>query len=190
MKTPSHLIVKLTGATRFLKLLCSRPLKLSLSPLALIVWMACLPSFANEILEFTDASGHGATGHLVLGFPLSTPQLPLAGSVFDADGPGPIPSFDLTTGTVDWVGGSITLFTLQGFTSTAEGGASAALSLFASFFPQQEYGASFFEAFSAGHGIWGPTVVALPDAAATATLLSMSLATLVLAARRSRPVVS
>jgi hypothetical protein len=159
--------------------------KISLPSLALLAWMVGQPAAAQEELNFTDLSGNGATGHLILGAPLTTPQHPLGGSFFDPDGPaGPIPNFDLTLVEPGvWLGG-ISLETLVGEIPASPTGL---LSLLPSPHFIQGYVGKGPTAAAVGTGMWS-VAPAAPDTAGTSTLFIMSLAALGVAARRFRPV--
>jgi hypothetical protein len=172
----------------------TRSFKHYLASFALVTWMATQTASAVTTLDFVPVQGdQKATGLLLLSDPLDVWQTPLAGSFFDLDGQGPIPSFDLTPAPGDpnpfeWreVGGKSGLvghdisskltLTIIGVGLPGD-------------IPEQFYQVTFPVLIN-GNGNWVPRIAnGVPDGGASLTLFAMSLAGLGLAGRRWRPVV-
>ena len=148
--------------------------------------MAGQPVVAAEILDFTDLSGNGATGQLILDQPLGVAQYPLVGSYFDIPA---LPAIGIPldfllgdligAGTLKWGSGSLVGETVETFF-----GRGNQLFFDATLYPAVAYTVDGIH----GYGTW--TLSSVPDAAETSAPLAMSLAALGVAARRFRPAAS
>ena len=171
-----------------------RTLKSYVLSLAVLAWLAGSQAPAQEAFDFIDLVGN-ATGHLILAAPITVSQSPSAGSWFDPDGPlGPLPAFDISVNTIPsfpvWLGSGFLIPPFPNIPQSLEGQAfgppftPAWVNFTPSFSPFQDYNVVGITSGFTGTGRWAPA----PDTSATSCLLTMSLAALVVAAWRHRPV--
>jgi hypothetical protein len=156
-------------------------------PLTAAAFLSVLLPAAQAIpitLNFT--SSYGATGTLTLGNPITDSQTPLSGS-FTIDGV----TFDLSTGSWNWEGGSPIPDSLNDSVSSS----SYSLVLNA----QSPLGGEIFQQYSfrdngtlvhGGGGFWSVAAASTPDTANTALLTCLSLAALGVMSRKLKPVSS